>query len=74
MCKKKNGLAINGKNLVKIYLIENNIVSKFCREKGLRKKRGEKSGVYFINLLKTHIEKMSTLCLSTMLMKTMQLN
>jgi hypothetical protein len=64
---------MNSKNLAKIYVNENNIVSKFSVTGLRRKKRGRKMALSCIKLLKTNVEKMSVFRLSTMLMKTNEL-
>ena len=65
---------MNNKNSSKIYIIENKIVSLFSSAKVLWKKKGEILELSCIKLLKTNVEKMSIFRLSTMLMKTNELN
>jgi hypothetical protein len=73
MCQKQKGLAMNSENLGKIYVIENKIVSQFPGGQG-RGKRGRKMRLIFLKLLKTNVEKMSIFRLSTIFMKTNELN
>ena len=56
-----------------IYIIETNIVIGSTSEKVSRKKRGGNMGRISCKSLKTDIEKMSAFYLSTMLMKTSEL-
>jgi hypothetical protein len=69
MYQKKNGLTINGENLVKIYVAENKIVSSFLIG-AWQKTRGEKMKDSLAMLLKTHGEKMSVYGSLAILMKT----
>jgi hypothetical protein len=65
---------MNGKNLPRIYVVEIKIVSLYPVARATGKKRGEKTPANWIKLLKTNVEKMSVFRLSTILMKTNELN
>ena len=65
---------MDSENFEKIYVIENTVVSLSSAARVMKKKGGEKMGVSCVKLLKTHVEKMSLFSLSTMLMKTNELN
>jgi hypothetical protein len=67
-------LAVNSKNLAKIYIVEIKIVSLSSAARVHGKKKGQEMGSIFVKLLKTNVEKMSVFRLSTMLMKTNELN
>ena len=71
---EKKGLATDGLNFAKFYVIETKIFIKLFGGRGSRKKRGRKMRPSFIKLLKTHVEKMTDFCLSTIFMKTKELN
>ena len=63
---------MDSEKLVKIYVIENKIVSLFWVARQ-RRNAGGKMKVCSIMLLKTNVEKMSVLWLSIMLMKIHEL-
>jgi hypothetical protein len=63
---------VNGQNSPEMYPIETERFSLSARTDG-EKTRGEKMKAYSTILLKTNVEKMSELPLSTMLMKTQEL-
>jgi hypothetical protein len=65
---------MNRGNCEKNYLTENREVTKTSRSRSHGKKRGQKTKATLPMLLKTNIEKMSTLRFSTMLMKTTELH
>jgi hypothetical protein len=65
---------MNGENRAKIYIIENKIVILSSLARFTGKKGGQKRRVGCLKSLKTNVEKMSAFRLSTMLMKTKELN
>jgi hypothetical protein len=72
--QKQNGLAMNGENLAKIYIVEIKIVSRSLVARVMEKRGGGNMKVTSIMLVKTNGEKMSVFRLSTILMKTNELN
>ena len=71
--RKQKGLATASENFLEMYIIETKIDSHF-KGSGRQETRGEKMKVSSTMLLKTNGEKMSVFRLSTMLMKTQELN
>ena len=65
---------MNGENLAKIYIVEIKIVSRSLVARVMEKRGGGNMKVTSIMLVKTNGEKMSIFCLSTILMKTNELN
>ncbi len=65
---------MNAEIFAKFYVIGINKLRLLCDGEGRKKKEGGKLGSDFFKLLKTDIEKMSAFRLSTMLMKTNELN
>ncbi len=64
---------MKSEDFLKIYIIENKLVSRFSTAGVMKKKGGEKMRLSYANLLKTNVEKMSVNRSLAMLMKPNEL-